>query len=311
MDRSAKEKQDRMLWLPQTPCANHTSSTLASCLRSADPLKLVSALPEPYLEWGWDLDFPVADRGSLGWAGLAYVDGFTVARPVLESLSDGHAGNVSVLIQSLQCEDGNNPRQVMNGSAQDGRRYLERRLSKFGAGVSEVATFYEALAMELGPADVQGAYTVTAFAADACATCGSVSLARAAAKGGARGAYVGTVVAGASRKPPLGSGLPYHNFDFTIVLAWAINEKIGKEYSEDLANAALAQQLWNHWLSFFVFDRPGPSWPDLRAGNGSYMHALLGFPEHGRTRAVDDWKMQPCSLLEERLGIGEPYWWVN
>mmetsp|Transcript_180186 Transcript_180186/g.571835 ORF Transcript_180186/g.571835 Transcript_180186/m.571835 type:complete len:584 (+) Transcript_180186:227-1978(+) len=307
MARSEKEEQDRALWLPGTGCAAKAGAELAQCLREADALTLQNALPQSYMEYSFDKSVPDLGKGSLGWSSLAFVDGVTIARPVHEALSSGVAGNVSVLFQNVQCE---------NPPERGSEAYLATHLAKFATGkeLDPVFSEYAALAKSYAPEDERSQYSAAALVADTSVTCGTVSLAAAAARGQAPGVFVGTVVRGASHAKrdlscvgiAFSTQLPFHRFDLDLVLAWA--------------DARGSADVWQPpmWCPF----KPSSvdvqlaevSWADVRqseaASNGAYSHALLGGTDSGGTVNVVDWKLFVCSSMEE-MGIGQPYWWIN
>ena len=143
----------------------------------------------------------MAERGGLGWSSLVHVDGVTVAKPVLEALEQGLHENVSMLFESVQCEEGNHDAPPIS----DAGAYLRRRLAGFAgaAAADSVARRYIALAGEFAQLGAEAPYAVTAMSGDSAVACGTLALASAAARGaavrGGGGAFVGTLVRGPAR----------------------------------------------------------------------------------------------------------------
>lgn len=315
MSRLEKEAQDRARWLPRTVCGKLVGAGLASCLREADAEVLQAALPASYGLSGFDNSLPDAPGGRLRTSALAYVDGVTVAQPVHEALASGAAGSVSVLFQNEQCE--NTPNKHVSED------YLAERLAAFGSGedVDALAKEYKAEALQFAAADERAAYAAAAFVADSAVTCGTVSLALAAAAGGARGAFVGTLVQGASHPVQdmavLSTQMPFHGYELGLVTAWADagggtpwrSPMLCPFYPQDI-DEAVVEDMWGHWLHFVTEGRPKASWADVRDTGGRYSHALLGGDGRGGLVNVQDWKLSACASAV-RVGLGQSAWWIN
>jgi len=214
MDRRTKEEQDRVLILPQTPCANMSGTNLLDCLYSCDAHVLNKALPALYSTFSPLSDYPnVTDRRGMSSriAATLFVDGHTVTLPLREALKQG-LHDVPLLLQGMQAEMACAPAAEVRNITKDGLRAFFNREFADTYGTQVARTVDALYAQRYQPPE----YAVYAVDGDTAVACALRQLAMDASNGFKAPVYWSTVVAG----PSLPDGVSGMRFPFQNGTSW-------------------------------------------------------------------------------------------